>query len=467
MPTFTRATKTQARLRMGLSGPSGSGKSYSSLAIASGLGERIAVIDTERGSSSLYSDQFTFDVLELESFHPERYIDAITAAAKEGYDVLVIDSLSHAWMGKDGALELVDRAASQDKSGNSYTAWRKVTPLQTRLIDTIIAAPLHVLVTLRSKMEYVLETNERGKQVPRKVGLAPVQRDGLEYEFSLFGELNNEHQFCITKSRFPQFADQVIDRPGADFGTSLRECLSVGLSAPASPTSKATPSQRNGDDPGAKRQHSSLASESLRRYRMLYQEYKHLPPQILDSIPRRLWDVMWQDISQSTERLEAIAPQYPLVAGLLATATTCTVDNWDEQFITYRQDFPQLYAELRADMHALGQNMSAQHPRRAEALALANNRWARLREFEEFREVLEGRQPAAQAQSKRGRGVASAPDWRTAVLTLLNQVKGNDALLSAMYDAANEATTPDAVGQAVLAKAQAWMAQTTTTQDAE
>ena len=103
---FKRATKTQIRLRLALSGASGSGKTMSSLAIASHLGQRIAVIDTERGSASRYADLFEFDVLELESFHPTKYISAIKAAESAGYDVLIIDSLSHAWIGKDGELDL-------------------------------------------------------------------------------------------------------------------------------------------------------------------------------------------------------------------------------------------------------------------------------------------------------------------------------------------------------------------------
>jgi hypothetical protein len=133
---FKKATKTQIKLRLALTGPSGSGKTYSSLALASHLGKRIAVIDTEHGSASRYADLFEFDVVELESFHPNRYVKAIMAAQQAGYDVVVIDSLSHAWMGKDGELELVDRAK------NSFAAWKDVRPLERALID--IALRKHV-----------------------------------------------------------------------------------------------------------------------------------------------------------------------------------------------------------------------------------------------------------------------------------------------------------------------------------
>ena len=127
---FKKATKEQAKLRMGIIGPAGSGKTYTALLTARNLvpDGKIAVLDTERGSASKYADIFEFDVCELESFHPENYIKTIQAAEEAGYDVLIIDSLSHAWTGKDGALELVDKAAARER-GNSFAAWRHVTPL--------------------------------------------------------------------------------------------------------------------------------------------------------------------------------------------------------------------------------------------------------------------------------------------------------------------------------------------------
>ena len=110
---FTKATKQEAKLRLALAGPSGSGKTYTALQIATHLGGPIALVDTERGSARKYADLFSFDVLELDSFHPERYIEAIHEAEEAGYAVLILDSLSHAWAGKDGALELVDKAAKR------------------------------------------------------------------------------------------------------------------------------------------------------------------------------------------------------------------------------------------------------------------------------------------------------------------------------------------------------------------
>ena len=232
--SFTKATKRQARLRMALIGPSGSGKTYSALAIASAMAPsgKIAVIDTERGSASKYAGIFAFDVLELDTFAPETYASAIEAAGAAGYDVLIIDSLSHAWFGKDGALEQVDRAAKRSSSQNSFAAWREVTPHHNAMIDAILQCPCHVIVTMRAKTEYVMETNEKGKSVPRKVGLAPVQRDGLEYEFDVVADMNLENDLIVSKSRCPAMSGQVVNKPGENVAKILMAWLTDGAPQP-------------------------------------------------------------------------------------------------------------------------------------------------------------------------------------------------------------------------------------------
>lgn len=227
MNPFVKATKSRAKLRMALFGPSGSGKTYTALTLASAFG-KIAVIDTERGSASKYADLFDFDVLELADFHPQRYIDAIRAAESAGYDVIVIDSLSHAWTGAGGVLEQVDRAAKRSQSNNTYTAWRDVTPLHNALIESMIGSSIHIIATMRSKTEYVLETNDRGKQAPRKIGLAPVQRDGMEYEFDVCGEMNQENDLIISKSRCAAINNAVIPHPGRDLAATLLAWVTDG-----------------------------------------------------------------------------------------------------------------------------------------------------------------------------------------------------------------------------------------------
>lgn len=232
MSVFQKATKKLARLRMALIGPSGSGKTYTAIKVASRLGKKVAVIDTEKGSASKYADQFGFDVLELETFGPQQYIAAIKAAGDAGYDALVIDSLSHAWNGKGGALELVDQAAARSKSGNSYTAWRDVTPLHNELIDAILRAKCHVIATMRVKTEYVIEKDEKtGKSSPRKVGLAPVQRDGMEYEFDVVGDMDDA-KLVVTKTRCPALSKAVINEPGEEFADTLKAWLTDGADMP-------------------------------------------------------------------------------------------------------------------------------------------------------------------------------------------------------------------------------------------
>lgn len=229
---FVKAQRKRSRLRIGIIGPSGAGKTWTALSVASGLGKKIAVIDTERGSASLYSGDFDFDVNELASFAPARYVAAIEEADSAGYDVIVIDSLSHAWIGHGGALEMVDSAQKRSKAGNSFAAWREVTPEHNRLVDAILQSKAHVIITMRSKTEYVLEENDRGRKVPRKVGLAPIQRDGLEYEFTVVGEMDLDHNLVITKTRCQELDSAVIARPDAKLGKRLAAWLEGAPPAP-------------------------------------------------------------------------------------------------------------------------------------------------------------------------------------------------------------------------------------------
>jgi hypothetical protein len=235
MSGFKKATKAAAKLRLGLIGPAGSGKTMTALRIAAGLGGPVAVIDTERGSASLYAGErgLDFDVIELDTYGVERFIDAIKAAADGGYATLVIDSLSHAWSGKGGILEFVDNAGKRNQGGGNFGAWRDATPRHNSLVDAILGAPLHVICTLRSKVEYVVE-NVGGRNQVRKVGLQPVQRDGLEYEFTVVGDVTQDHDLVVTKTRAAFLKDAVIREAGEDLGRQLAAWLSDGTT-PARP----------------------------------------------------------------------------------------------------------------------------------------------------------------------------------------------------------------------------------------
>lgn len=225
---FTRATKEQAKARVALDGPSGSGKTYTALTIASALGQRIAVIDTERGSASKYANEFVFDVLELSYFSPTDLVEALAAAGAAGYDVAIVDSLSHFWSGTGGMLEQVDQAAKRGFGGNSFGGWKEARPMERQMVDALVAYPGHVIVTMRTKTDYVLETNDRGRQVPRKVGLKPEQREGLEYEFDIVGSMDYENTLVVTKSRARVLTNAVVKQPGVEFGQQIKDWLEDG-----------------------------------------------------------------------------------------------------------------------------------------------------------------------------------------------------------------------------------------------
>lgn len=227
--TFAPATKKALKARIALEGPSGSGKTMTSLLIARALGDRIAVIDTERRSASLYADLFRFDTLALERFAPDILIEALAAAG--GHDVCIVDSFSHFWMGTDGMLEQVDRAAKKSASGNTFAGWKDIRPVERKMIDAMLAYPGHLIVTLRTKSEWVVEENDRGKKAPKKIGLKAEQREGLEYEFTVVGTMDLENTLVVTKSRCPALSGEVIAKPDEQFGRTLLNWLDDGESA--------------------------------------------------------------------------------------------------------------------------------------------------------------------------------------------------------------------------------------------
>jgi 5'-3' exonuclease len=223
-----KASTKQARARIAIYGPSGCGKTWSALSIMTSLCDRVVLIDTENASSEKYAKDFNFDVLPLESFSPLTYAEAIRYCEAQGYDGIVVDSLSHAWVGKDGALEQVDKAAARAK-GNSYVGWRDVTPMHNELVDSLVRCGSHLLVTMRAKTEYVLEEDHRGKKVPKRIGMAPVQRDGLEYEFDVVGDMDLDHKLIITKTRCRSLDGEVILKPDHKLAKVIKDWLDDGV----------------------------------------------------------------------------------------------------------------------------------------------------------------------------------------------------------------------------------------------
>ena len=198
MSRFTKAERKKAKLRLALTGVSGCGKTYSALRIARGMGGRIAVIDTENDSSSLYAGEFDFASINLSDHSPESYIRAINDATQEGFDIIIVDSLSHVWT---FCKTEVDKVAEKTFKGNSWAAWSKVTPRYDALVQCLIQSDVHIITTMRAKTETAqIEVNGRKKVV--KLGMKTEMRDGIEFEFTTVIDIDHEtNGAAVSKDR--------------------------------------------------------------------------------------------------------------------------------------------------------------------------------------------------------------------------------------------------------------------------
>lgn len=220
---FQKAQRQRVKLKLAITGPAGSGKTTAALKLARGLTNhgRIAVIDTENRSASLYADLFDFDVLDLEPpFEDRKFSEGIQAAVEAGYDAVIIDSGSHFW---EAVLDYKDKL--DKRGGNSFTNWSEATRRFRGVLDAVLQSPVHVLVCLRSKMDHILEKDEKsGRQVVKKVGMAPVMRDGVEYEFTVVLDLDMSHQAVSSKDRTRLFDGRIFEITEAT-GRSLKGWL--------------------------------------------------------------------------------------------------------------------------------------------------------------------------------------------------------------------------------------------------
>ena len=240
---FKPATREQLKLRMALDGPAGSGKTYTALRFAfalAGKNGKVAVIDTEHRSASKYIGEspdgfpWQFDVAELGTYSPSLYTQYIRLAGQSGYDVLVIDSLSHAWSGVGGVLSQVDAKAK------GFSGWKEVTPKHNDLVDAILGSPCHIIATMRTKTEYEVETaNVKGKEKLKvtKLGTKPIQREGVEYEFDVVCDLSAEHLLTVSKTRCSALNEMVVSQPGPDFMKPLAKWLNAGVPRDFTPPS--------------------------------------------------------------------------------------------------------------------------------------------------------------------------------------------------------------------------------------
>lgn len=248
MQQLRKATRQKAKIRLGLSGPSGSGKTASALLMAYGLTgdwSKIAVIDTENNSADLYANHTIesdggkfvigeFQVLPFEKpYSPERYIEALKDCESAGVEVIIVDSISHEWNGSGGVMEIVDNLKASSNSKNAFTSgWSEATPRHNKFIEAMLSSKCHIIGCMRSKVDYILETVERnGKsiQVPKKVGMAPIQREGVDYEFTIHFDLNLNHYATAMKDRSSLFIAAPGFIPSVATGQMILEWCESGV----------------------------------------------------------------------------------------------------------------------------------------------------------------------------------------------------------------------------------------------
>lgn len=223
---FAPAQREQVKARIALHGVAGGGKTFTALMLATNLAEKVAGIDTERGRMLEHKGRFRFDHLAPTRFDPRDLTRLLAVAGANGYGAVVIDSFSHYWMGTGGALEFVDSHENQ-RGGKFSAGWKEYRPIENAMWEALMAYPGHVICTMRAKTAYVVEGNK-----PIKVGMRPEQREGVDYEFSIVGEISRDHVLTVTKSTCADLADRVIDRPGPDVAETIRAWCESGDRAP-------------------------------------------------------------------------------------------------------------------------------------------------------------------------------------------------------------------------------------------
>jgi len=238
-----KAEKRSVKLKIGVQGPSGSGKTWGALVLARNMwpDARICVIDTENESASLYADRWDFDTIPLhEPFTTARYNQAIDAVIEAGYDVVIIDSITPQWDGVGGILRRKEELDKRPGS-NSYTNWASFTPEHESFKQKLQQSPIHLIATMRSKQEYALQQDEKGRSKPVKIGLAPIQRDGMDYEFSLVWDVQMDHRAVVSKNRTGLFDGEVLNLSDPKVAKTLRAWLENGKHVEAPPPNPTAP----------------------------------------------------------------------------------------------------------------------------------------------------------------------------------------------------------------------------------
>lgn len=236
MISFQKAERAKSKARVAIIGPSGSGKTLSALFLAFGIAgswDKVALIDTEHERGRFYADRDDLGVGAFlyasmaPPYTPDKYIDYVRSAAQAvGEDgVVIVDSFSHAWDNEGGVLDIKSEIAQQ-RGKNDYTAWADAGKIQNNLVNTLFSVPCHTIITMRVKTAYAMEVNERGKTVPVKIGLAPVQRENTEYEFDVVFQLSRDHTASLSKDTTFLDSWSGVITPG--LGQQLGDWLSQG-----------------------------------------------------------------------------------------------------------------------------------------------------------------------------------------------------------------------------------------------
>ena len=237
-----KAVRERVFLKLVITGPSGGGKTLGAIGVAKGLAPtgKIGVIDSENRSASYYASRFDFDVIELEApFTTQKYLEALRAFIDGGYEVVVIDSLTHEWAASGGILD--QKSQKDARGGNSFTNWNEMKQLHNKFVETLLQSKIHVVCTLRSKMEYVMEEGANKKIEVKKIGLAPISSDGMEYEFGvMFDVERNSHLAIASKDRTGLFEGRSLNLDER-VGRELADWLASGASLSPEPTTAPAP----------------------------------------------------------------------------------------------------------------------------------------------------------------------------------------------------------------------------------
>lgn len=242
MAEFRKAERKRGYAKVALIGASGSGKTWTGIEMLRGLvgeNEPIAVADTENGSAEFYSQLTNFDICIIEpDYTIAKFQETVDSARENGYKGLLVDGLSSFWVGKGGLLD--QKVALEKRGRNSFTAWNDITPMYNQMVDTILNTKMHIVFTMRAKTDYSMIT-ENGQTRVVKQGLAPIQRENLDFEFLVVFMLDQQHKASVSKDRTGLFAHRGIFDVGKQTGIEIKNWLESGVELPEEPAQKVTP----------------------------------------------------------------------------------------------------------------------------------------------------------------------------------------------------------------------------------